>query len=60
MNPEQLWETTMNPENRILWKVMVEDAEEADRTFDRLMGSEVPPRKRFIQVHAKGVKNLDV
>lgn len=60
MNPEQLWETTMNPENRILWKVSVEDAEEADRTFDRLMGSEVPPRKRFIQVHAKGVKNLDV
>ncbi len=60
MNPEQLWETTMNPENRILWQVTVEDAEEADKTFDWLMGSEVAPRKRFIQVHAKGVENLDV
>ncbi len=60
MNPDQLWETTMNPENRILLKVNIEDVEEADRIFDVLMGSEVPPRKKFIQIHAKGVKNLDV
>lgn len=60
MNPEQLWETTMNPENRVLLKVNIEDAEEADRVFDVLMGPEVPPRKKFIQIHAKAVKNLDV
>ncbi len=60
MNPDQLWETTMNPENRILLKVIVEDAEKADETFDILMGSEVAPRKKFIQTHAKYVKNLDV
>jgi DNA gyrase subunit B len=60
MNPEQLWETTMNPENRILLQVTMEDAAEADRTFDMLMGSEVPPRRRFIQTHAKLVRNLDV
>ncbi len=60
MNPSQLWETTMDPENRILKRVNVEDAEEADRIFDTLMGSEVAPRKRFIQTHAKSVKNLDV
>ncbi len=59
MNPEQLWETTMNPENRTLLQVTVEDAAEADRTFDMLMGNEVPPRKRFIQTHAKHAK-LDV
>ncbi len=59
MNPEQLWETTMNPENRTLLQVTVEDAAEADRTFDMLMGNEVPPRKRFIQTHAKNAK-LDV
>lgn len=59
MNAEQLWETTMNPENRTLLKVEVEDAAEADRTFDMLMGNEVPPRKRFIQTHAKNAK-LDV
>jgi len=53
MNPEQLWETTMNPENRILKKVTVEDAEEADRVFDMLMGSEVPPRRKFIQTYAR-------
>ena len=60
MNPSQLWETTMNPENRILKQVTIEDAEEADRVFDILMGTEVAPRKRFIQTHAKKVKNLDI
>ncbi len=60
MNPEQLWETTMNPENRTLLQVQVEDAAEADRIFDMLMGSSVPPRRRFIQTHAKSVRNLDI
>ncbi len=60
MNPEQLWETTMNPANRVLLQVTIEDAAAADRTFDMLMGNEVAPRKRFIQSHAKKVRNLDV
>ena len=60
MNPEQLWETTMNPENRVMLQVTIEDAEEADRIFDVLMGSDVEPRRKFIQTHAKTVKNLDV
>ena len=60
MNPEQLWETTLNPENRTLLLVTVDDAAEADRTFDMLMGEEVPPRTRFIQTHARDVRNLDV
>ena len=60
MNPEQLWETTMNPEYRTLLQVQVEDATEANRTFDMLMGSSVPPRRRFIQTHAHEVRNLDV
>jgi DNA gyrase subunit B len=60
MNPEQLWETTMNPEARTILQVTMEDATAADRTFDMLMGSSVPPRKRFIQTHAKSVQNLDV
>ena len=60
MNPDQLWETTMNPENRTMKKVMVEDAEKANKVFDVLMGDEVAPRKRFIQMHAKTVKNLDI
>lgn len=60
MNPEQLWETTMNPENRVMKIVTIEDAEQASEIFDILMGSEVAPRKKFIQTHAKSVKNLDV
>jgi DNA gyrase subunit B len=60
MNPEQLWQTTMNPENRILLQVKIEDAARADEVFTVLMGEEVPPRKRFIQNRAKTVKNLDV
>ena len=60
MNAEQLWETTMNPENRLLLQVAVEEAHEADKTFDILMGEEVEPRKKFIQTHAKLVKNLDI
>jgi DNA gyrase subunit B len=60
MNPDQLWDTTMNPENRTLLQVAVEDAAAADTTFDMLMGSEVPPRRKFIQTHAKDVRNLDV
>ncbi len=60
MNPSQLWETTMNPETRTLLQVSVEDAAAADRTFDMLMGEAVPPRTRFIQTHARSVRNLDV
>ena len=60
MNPEQLWETTMNPENRTLLSVSIEDAAAADRTFDMLMGAAVPPRTRFITTHAHDVVNLDV
>ncbi len=60
MNPEQLWDTTMNPENRTLLQVSVEEAHEADKTLDILMGEEVEPRKKFIQTHAKSVKSLDI
>jgi len=60
MNPEQLWDTTMNPQNRMLLRVEVDDAVEADKIFDVLMGTEVDPRKRFIQTHAKTVRNLDI
>jgi len=60
MNPEELWETTMDPENRILKKVAVEDAEEASEMFDILMGKEVGPRKKFILDNATEVENLDV
>ena len=60
MNPEQLWETTMNPATRTLLQVEVEDAIQADGIFEMLMGDQVPPRKAFIQAHAHEVKNLDV
>jgi DNA gyrase subunit B len=60
MNPSQLWETTMNPQTRVMKLVISEDAEKADEMFEILMGSEVTARKRFIQVHAKSVKNLDI
>jgi DNA gyrase subunit B len=59
MNPDQLWETTMNPETRVLKKVEIQDATEAEKTFEMLMGSEVPPRRRFIQMHATKA-NLDI
>ncbi|MHB8871439.1 MAG: DNA topoisomerase (ATP-hydrolyzing) subunit B [Candidatus Doudnabacteria bacterium] len=60
MNPGQLWETTMDPENRVMLQVYIEDAEKASDIFETLMGDEVAPRKRFIQTHAKSVKNLDI
>jgi DNA gyrase subunit B len=60
MTPEQLWETTMNPDTRTLLGVGVEDSVEADRIFHVLMSGEVPPRKAFIQAHAKSVRNLDI
>lgn len=60
MSPEQLWETTMNPVTRTLLKVDVKDAMSADMVFRMLMGSEVPPRKSFIQAHARSVRNLDI
>ncbi|MBN1875754.1 MAG: DNA topoisomerase (ATP-hydrolyzing) subunit B [Anaerolineae bacterium] len=60
MNPQQLWDTTMDPEQRTLVQVTIEDAAEADRVFSMLMGSDVPPRRKFIQSHAREVQNLDV
>lgn len=60
MNPEQLWDTTMDPSARTLLQVSIEDAAHADETFDMLMGAAVPPRKKFIQTHAQYVRNVDV
>jgi len=60
MNWDELWETTMNPESRTILQVNIEDAAAADLTFDMLMGAEVAPRKRFIQTHARQVRNLDI
>ncbi|MDD4354595.1 MAG: DNA topoisomerase IV subunit B, partial [Candidatus Izemoplasmatales bacterium] len=60
MNPEQLWDTTMNPETRTLLTVALEDAMEADRVFSMLMGDDVPSRKEFIQTNAEFARNLDV
>jgi DNA gyrase subunit B len=60
MNPEQLWETTMDPERRTILKVEIDDAVEADAIFEMLMGDAVAPRKRFIQSHSKDVRNLDI
>ncbi len=60
MNAIELWETTMDPKNRILLQVTINSAREADKTFDILMGDEVLPRKKFIQTYAKNVKNLDI
>ena len=60
MNPEELWATTMDPKRRVLLQVTIEDAKEADRIFDVLMGEDVLPRKKFIQTYAKEVRNLDI
>jgi DNA gyrase subunit B len=60
MNAEQLWDTTMNPGNRVILQVTMDDAVAAEETFTMLMGDLVPPRKRFIQTHAPEVRNLDI
>ena len=60
MKPDQLWDTTMNPENRMIVQISVDDAEKADEAFTILMGDKVEPRREFIETNAKYVKNLDV
>ena len=60
MNPQQLWDTTMNPETRVMKQVNVDDAALANEIFEMLMGADVAPRKHFIQTHAKKVENLDI
>jgi DNA gyrase subunit B len=60
MNPEQLWETTMNPATRKLLQVTIQDAQKADEIFSTLMGTEIAPRRNFILTHAKNIRNLDI
>ena len=60
MNAEELWETTMNPATRVLLQVTVDDSAAVNDTFEKLMGPDVEPRKKFIQAHAKSVRNLDI
>ena len=60
MNPDQLWETTMNPDNRVIVQIKIEDAERADEIFNILMGDKVAPRREFIEQNARFVRNLDI
>jgi DNA gyrase subunit B len=60
MNADELWDTTMNPQTRVLLRVHVEDVAAVNEVFEKLMGPDVEPRKKFIQAHAKSVRNLDI